>query len=168
MNVAPVPDWRLRTRGPFDWRRHTHLMKNFVLAVLMILAGSNPLSASLGGRADTSDDRYGDIVERRLLDDGRLNIVYHSGRYLYSVILANGRSVLERYSHFNGRGLSPKEIDKFLKANSGGATWVPDSTLPEKRYKRSDGRAEATYDEVSGRLALTVRQLHADRSRTDQ
>jgi hypothetical protein len=143
-------------------------MKNLVLAVLTILASSSPLSASLGDRADTIDERYGDIVERRLLDDGRLNIVYHSGRYLYSVILANGRSVLERYSHFNRRGLSRKEIDKFLKANSGGATWIPDKTSPEQRFTRSDGRAEATYDEASGRLALTVRQIHAEPVRADQ
>jgi hypothetical protein len=143
-------------------------MKNLFLAVLAVLAGSSPLSASLGDRADTIDDRYGDIVERRLLDDGRLNIIYHSGRYLYSVTLANGRSVLERYSRFNGRGLSPKEISKFLKANASGATWMPDNTSPQTRYTRSDGRAEATYGDVSGRLALTVRQIHADRSRTDQ
>jgi hypothetical protein len=134
-------------------------MKNFVIVVLGVLASSSPLSAGLGDRAERIDDAYGDIVERRLLDDGRLNIVYHSGRYLYSVTFASGRSVLERYSRFNGHGLSPKEISKFLKANAGGATWIPESTSPEQRFKRSDGAAEATYNDVSGRLALTVRQV---------
>jgi hypothetical protein len=75
---------------------------------------------------------------------------------------------LERYSRFNARALSRKEIDRFLKANAGGATWIPDKAAPQQRFTRSDGRAEATYNDASGRLALTVRQLHADRGPTEQ
>jgi hypothetical protein len=143
-------------------------MRRSIVVGLALLVGASTMSAGLGDRADRIDDAYGDIVQRHLLDDGRLNIVYHSGRYLYSVIFANGRSVLERYSRDNGRGLSPQEISKFLKANAGGATWIPESTSPEQRFKRSDGAAEATYSDVSGRLALTVRQTHADGSGTNQ
>lgn len=142
-------------------------MKGSIVVVLALLIRASNLYGSLGDRADTVDDRYGDVVERRLLDNDRINIIYHSGRYLYSVIFANGRSVLERYSMFNGRGFSRKEIDKFLKANAGGAKWIPENAT-QQHFKRSDGRAEATYSDESGRLALTVRQIHADRSRTDQ
>jgi hypothetical protein len=142
-------------------------MKGPIVVVLAVLIGASTIYGTLGDRADTIDDRYGDVVQRHLLDDGRLNIVYHSGRYLYSVIFANGRSVLERYSRFNGSGLSPKEIDKFLKANSGGAKWIPDNATGQ-HFKRSDGGAEATYNDVSGRLALTVRQLRADRGGREQ
>ena len=142
-------------------------MKKFVIATLIVGVSCGPLLARIGERADDIDNAYGDVVERRLLDDGSLNIVYHSGSYLYSVTFANGRSVLERYSRFNGRGLSRKEIDKFLKANAGGATWTL-SDASGQRFKRSDGAAEAAYSEVSGRLALTVRQLRADRGGREQ
>jgi len=143
-------------------------MKNFLIAIVIVLASAGPLVASLGDAAERIDDAYGDIVGRRLLDDGRLNIIYHKDRYLYSVTFANGRSVLERYSRFNAQSLSRKEIDRFLKANAGGTTWIPDKAAPQQRFKRSDGRAEATYDDASGRLALTVRQVHSGRSPTEQ
>jgi hypothetical protein len=151
------------------YQRHSHspALKNFLFAVVIVLASAGPLAASLGDAAERIDDAYGDIVGRRLLDDGQLNIIYHKDRYLYSVTFANGRSVLERYSRFNGQGLSRKEIDRFLKANAGGGTWIPASAA-QQRFTRSDGRAEATYNDASGRLALTVRQIHAGRGPTEQ
>jgi hypothetical protein len=99
------------------------------------------------------------VVERRLLDDGRVSILYHrdQGRYLYFVIFANGRSVLEGYSHVNGNDLSEKEIARFLKSNAAGATWIPEGMAKERRFTRSDGKAEATYANVDGRPTLTVR-----------
>ena len=151
----------------YQWHSHSHAMKNFLIAIVIVLASAGPLAASLGDAAERIDDAYGDIVGRRLLDDGQLNIIYHKDRYLYSVTFANGRSVLERYSRFNGQGLSRKEIERFLKANAGGGTWIPASAA-QQRFTRSDGRAEATYNDASGRLALTVRQLHAARSPTEQ
>jgi len=159
-----------RSRGrPRVYQRHSHshAWKNFLFAVVIVLASAGPLAASLGDAAERIDDAYGDIVGRRLLDDGQLNIIYHKDRYLYSVTFANGRSVLERYSRFNGQGLSRKEIDRFLKANAGGGTWIPASAA-QQRFTRSDGRAEATYNDASGRLALTVRQVHAGRGPTEQ
>jgi hypothetical protein len=142
-------------------------MRRSIVVGLALLVGASTMSAGLGDRADRIDDAYGDIVQRHLLDDGRLNVVYHSGRYLYSVIFADGRSILERYSRDNGRGLSAQEISKFLKANAGGAKWIPENAT-QQRFKRSDGKAEATYSDESGRLALTVRQIHADGSRMNQ
>jgi hypothetical protein len=159
---------RSRAR-PRVYQRHSHspAMKNFLITIVIVLASAGPLAASLGDAAERIDDAYGDIVGRRLLDDGQLNIIYHKDRYLYSVTFANGRSVLERYSRFNGQGLSRKEIDRFLKANAGGGTWIPASAA-QQRFTRSDGRAEATYNDASGRLALTVRQVHAGRGPTEQ
>ncbi len=79
---------------------------------------------------------------------------------LYTVVFAEGRSVLEKYSHVKGTDLSEKEIAKFLKANAGRtATWMPDSKAKERSFKRSDYKAEATYGKVAGRPTLTVREL---------
>jgi hypothetical protein len=59
----------------------------------------------------------------------------------------------------NGKDLAEKEIAKFLKGNAAGGKWTPANTSKERRFKRSDGRAEATYGNTSGRRALTVREV---------
>ena len=134
-------------------------MKQSLVVVLTVLAALSPLRANLGDRDERIDEAYGNVVERHLLDDGRVSILYHKDqdRYLYFVIFANGRSVLEGYSHVKGNDLSEKEIARFLKANAAGATWMPAGTPKERRFKRSDDKAEATYATTDGRPTLTVR-----------
>lgn len=134
-------------------------MKQFLIVVLTALTTLSPVRANLGDRDERIDDAYGDVVERHLLDDGTVSILYHKDqdRYLCFVIFANGRSVLEGYSHVKGNDLSEKEIARFLKANAAGATWSPDDKTKERRFIRSDGKAEATYATVDGRPTLTVR-----------
>jgi hypothetical protein len=135
-------------------------MKQLLVVVLIVLATLSPVRASLGDRDERIDDSYGNVVERHLLDDGTVSILYHEDRYFYFVIFANGRSVLEGYSHVKGNDLSEKEIARFLKANAAGGTWMPAGTPKERRFKRSDDRAEATYATVDGRPTLTVREVH--------
>jgi hypothetical protein len=74
------------------------------------------------------------------------------------VTFANSRSISESYSRANGKDLSEKEIAKFLKGNSG-AKWMPVNAGTERRFKSSDGAAEATYGILNGRPALTVRDV---------
>ena len=81
-------------------------------------------------------------------------------RYLYLVTFADRRSISESYSHADGTDLAEKEITKFLKANSGGATWTADNAGAARRFKRTDGAAEAMYAPVNRRPALTVHKLH--------
>jgi hypothetical protein len=138
-------------------------MKQFLVIALAISAALSSLRANLGDSGDKVDDSYRNIIERHLRDDESVSVLYRKDRYLCFVIFANGRSVLERYSHVKGTDLSEKEIARFLKANAGGATWTPDSTSKERRFKRSDNRAEATYSNVNGRPALTVRELTGKR-----
>ncbi|HZD08699.1 MAG TPA: hypothetical protein VE176_10650, partial [Candidatus Limnocylindrales bacterium] len=108
---------------------------------------------------------YGNIVQRRLRDDGTVSVVYVKDRYMYLVTFANNRSISESYSHVNGTNLSEKEITRFLKANAAGATWLPTNSGMERRFKTSDGTAEAIYGPVNGRPALTVREFHSDHHR---
>ena len=134
-------------------------MKQFSLIVLAILATLICGWANLGDGSDRVDDAYGNLVQRRLRDDGTVSVLYHKDRYLYEVLFADGRSVSETYFNVKGTDLSEKEIMRFLKANGG--SWTPDNTAKERRFKRSDGRAEATYGTVRGRPGLTVRELRA-------
>ena len=140
-------------------------MKQLVVVALTVLAALSPIRANLGDRDERIDEAYGNVVERHLLDDGRVSILYHKdqGQYLYFVIFANGRSVLEGYSRVKGTDLSEKEIARFLKANAAGGTWLPAGTPKERRFKRSDDKAEAIYGTVDGRPTLTVRALDTKR-----
>ena len=134
-------------------------MKEFSIFILAILATVTCGWASLGDNDDKIEDSYGSIIERRLRDDGTVSVLYHKDRYLYLVIFAHGRSVSETYFNVKGNDLSEKEITRFLKANAAGAAWTSEKTAKERRFRRSDGKAEATYGTVRGRPALTVREL---------
>ena len=138
-------------------------MKRIFVLFLTISAGVSSVCANLGDGGDRIDDSYGNLIERHLLDDGKVSVLYHKDRYLYFVLFDNGVSVLEKYSHIKGNDLSEKEIARFLKANAGRTvTWMRDETgtSKERRFKRSDHKAEATYGKVDDRPTLTVRELH--------
>ena len=143
-------------------------MKQFLVAALMVVTALSPVWANLGDVSDRIDDAYGNLVQRRLRDDGTVSVLYHKDRYLYLVIFANDRSVSESYSHMNGTDLSEKEIAKFLKGNAAGGTWIPANSSRERRFKRSDDGAEATYGSSTGRRALTVRELRGKAAQRDQ
>ncbi len=134
-------------------------VKQSSVIVLAILATVCCSWANLGDSADRIEDSYGSILQRRLRDDGTVSVLYHKDRYLYEVTFANGRSVSETYFHVKGTDLSEKEIMRFLKANAAGATWTAENTTKERRFSRSDDKAEATYGTVRGRPALTVWEL---------
>ena len=134
-------------------------MKQLLVVVLTVLATLSRAWANLGDGNEKIADAYGDVVERHLLDDGTVSVLYKKDRYLYFVIFANGRSILEGYSRVKGNDLSEREIARFLKANAAGGTWLPAGTPKERRFKRSDDKAEATYATVDGRPTLTVRAL---------
>ena len=140
----------------------------FFIVALTIVAAWSPAWANLGDGSDRIEDLYVNLDQRRLRDDGTVSVVYHKGQYVYLVIFANDRSISESYSHIKGTDLSEKEIAKFLKLNSAGGTWIPANTSKERRFKRSDNRAEATYGTASGRRALTVRELGGKDTQSDQ
>ena len=143
-------------------------MKQFLVIALAVITASSSVWAYLGDGSDRIDDLYGNLVQRRLRDDGTVSVLYHKDQYLYLVIFTNDRSVSESYSHMKGTDLSEKEIAKFLKLNAAGGTWIPASTSKERRFKRSDDRAEASYGTASGRRALTVRELGGKETQRDQ
>src|SRR5919197_4160515 len=134
-------------------------MRRFSVLFLTAFAGASSVCANLGEGGDRIDDSYGNLLERHLRDDGTVEVLYHKDRYLYFVIFDKGKSVLERYSRVDGHDLSDKEIARFLKANAAGAKWTPDNTSTERRFNRSDAKAEAMYGKVDGRPTLTVREV---------
>ena len=134
-------------------------MKQSTAMILAICVITGSAWANLGDNSERIEDAYGTIVQRRLQNDGTVSVVYGKDRYLYMVTFANSRSISESYSRVNGKDLSEKEIAKFLKANSR-ATWTASNTGTDRRFKSSDGGAEAKYGILNGRPALTVRLLN--------
>ena len=134
-------------------------MKEFSIFILAILATVTCGWANLGDGDDKIEDSYGSIIQRNLRDDGTVSVLYHKDRYLYMVTFNNGRSVSETYFNVKGNDLSEKEITRFLKANAAGAAWTSEKTAKERRFRRSDGKAEATYGTVRDKPALTVREV---------
>lgn len=143
-------------------------MKRFLVIALTAVAGLNSVWAYLGDNSDRIENLYGNLVQRKLRDDGTVSVVYHKDRYIYLVVFANDRSISESYSHTKDTDLSEKEIAKFLKLNAAGGTWIPANTSKEQRFKRSDNGAEATYGITNGRRALTVRDLRGKSAQRDQ
>jgi hypothetical protein len=137
------------------------MMRLIGSVIFFSVAGS--ALASLGDNGDRIDDAYRYVVKHQLRDDGTVSILYHRDRYFYFVVFDKDQSVLERYSRVDRRDLSPKEIARFLKANTGGATWKRAEQANEQRYERSDGKAEAKYGKVDDRPTLTVRAMGAKR-----
>jgi hypothetical protein len=128
-----------------------------LMGTLIFLAVTGSAFASLGDNGDRIDDAYRNVVEHQLRDDGTVTVLYHRDRYFYFVVFDKNQSILEKYSRVDRRELSTKEISRFLEANAGGATWQRDDRAKEQRYKRSDGKAEASYAKEDGRPTLMVR-----------
>jgi len=68
-------------------------MKQFLVLVLLVLTSWSSVWANLGDSDDKIEDSYGAIIERHLLDDGTVRVLYHKDRYLYGVTFAERRSI---------------------------------------------------------------------------
>lgn len=136
------------------------------LGLVLFLAVTGSAFASLGDDSDRIEDAYGNLVRRRLLDDGKVGILYHRDRYLFYVIFDHDMSISERYSYYEQRDLSEKEIARFLKANSGRKmTWRATTSSPGsamRTFERSDGKAEAKVTKSDDRIMLTVKLRKPD------
>ena len=118
-------------------------MKRSMVLVFAVFAAASSISARLGDSGDQIEDSYGEIVQRRLRDDGLVTVVYKKDRSLFFVTFADGRSISESYSHVKGNDLSEREIMRFLKANSARGTWRPGQHWHDPAFhtQRRQGRS---------------------------
>lgn len=130
-------------------------MKRFFIVLLSIFL-LGPVYANLGDNENKINASYGKRIQRVPRADGTVSNLYEKGDYILFVIFLRGASVFEMYAHANKTDLSSNEIMTFLKSNRGGATWAPVNGA-ERRFERSDHKAEATYVRLAGRPTLTVR-----------
>jgi len=131
------------------------------LAAAIIIALSSEAVARLGNTEDQVNALLGKPTDPGKPDsDGITTNMYKNptGEYIAVVEFLKGHSVAEAYSRVDRHKLSEKELSIFLEGNSAGNKW---EKKPGKKaaWIRSDHRAHAWYETVSGRPTIMV-QAH--------
>jgi len=128
-----------------------------ILAAAILIALSGQAFARLGQTEDQVNALFGKPVDPGKPDsDGLTTNMYKNptGEYLAVVQFLKGHSVAEAYSRVDRRKLSKRELSIFLEGNSAGKEWQKD---PRKlAWQRSDHRATAWYETLSGRPTLLI------------
>ena len=133
-------------------------MKSILILAAAIVTG---ISSEALGRIGQTEEQvtalFGQPIDAGKPDKaGVTTNIYKnpSGEYHALVQFLKGRSIAEAYSRVDGGKLSEKEMSIFLQGNSGGKHWIKD---PDKlAWERSDHRAKAWYETLSGRPTLLI------------
>ena len=131
------------------------------LAAAIIIALSSQAVARLGNTEDQVNALMGKPTDPGKPDsDGITTNMYKNptGEYIAVVQFLKGRSVAEAYSRVDRHKLSEKELSIFLEGNSAGNKWEKKPGT-KAAWIRSDHRAHASYETVSGYPTLMV-QAH--------
>jgi hypothetical protein len=133
-------------------------MKNtMILAAALVIGLSSEAFARLGQTEDQVNTLFGKPIDPGTPDkEGVTTNMYKNptGDYHALVQFLKGHSIAEAYSRVDGGKLSEKEMSAFLQGNSGGKEWIKD---PSKlAWERSDHRAKAWYETLSGRPTLLI------------
>jgi hypothetical protein len=128
-----------------------------ILAIAIVTALSGQAFGRIGQTEEQVTALFGKSIDAGKPDkEGVTTNMYKnpSGEYLALVQFQKDHSIAEAYSRVDGGKLSEKEMDIFLKGNSGGKEWIKD---PAKlAWERSDHRVKAWYETLSGRPTLLI------------
>lgn len=128
-----------------------------MLAATIVIGLSGQAFARLGQSEEQVSALFGKPIDAGTPDkEGVTTNMYKnpSGVYHALVQFLKGHSIAEAYSRVDSGKLSEKEMSIFLEGNSGGKKWIKD---PRKlAWERSDHRAKAWYETLSGRPTLLI------------
>lgn len=128
-----------------------------ILAAAIVIGLSGQAFARIGQTEEQVSALFGKPIDTDKPDkDGVTTNMYKNptGEYHALVQFLKGHSIAEAYSRVDGSKLSEKEMSIFLQGNSGGKEWIKD---PSKlAWERSDHRAKAWYETLSGRPTLLI------------
>jgi hypothetical protein len=133
-------------------------MKNImIIAAAIVLGLSGDAFARIGQTEEQVSALFGKPIDAGTPDkEGVTTNMYKNpnGEYHALVQFLKGHSIAEAYSRVDSGKLSEKEMSIFLQGNSGGKEWIKD---PRKlAWERSDHRAKAWYEALSGRPTLLI------------
>lgn len=131
------------------------MKKTWSLSVALSLALSAKIFGALGNSEEQIADLFGQPLNTGKPDlRGITTNVYEKGNYVILVQFLKGLSLAESYTRLDKQELSEKEISAFLEGSSNQRPWQKD---PEKKeWERSDHKARAWYQTLSGRPTLLV------------
>jgi hypothetical protein len=136
-------------------------MKHILILAAALIALGGGAFGRLGQTEDQVNALFGKPVDPGKPDsDGITTNMYKNptGEYLAVVQFLKGHSVAEAYSRVDRHKLSEKELSIFLEGNSAGKEWKKD---PRKlTWERSDHRAKAWWETLSGRPTLLIHAKH--------
>jgi hypothetical protein len=128
-----------------------------ILAAAIAIVMTSQAVARLGQTEEQVSALFGKPIDAGTPDkEGVTTNMYTnpSGQYHALVQFLKGHSIAEAYSRVDRGKLSEKEMSIFLQGNSGGKEWIKD---PRKlAWERSDHRAKAWYETLSGRPTLLI------------
>ena len=133
-------------------------MKPILILIAAIVFGlSSAAVARIGQTEEQVNALFGEPIDAGKPDkEGVTTNMYKnpSGEYHALVQFKKDRSIAEAYSRVDGGKLSEKEMEIFLKGNSGGKEWIKD---PAKlAWERSDHRVKAWSETLSGIPTLLI------------
>jgi hypothetical protein len=133
-------------------------MKHILIVAAAIVIGlSGQAVARIGQTEEQVSALFGKPIDAGTPDkEGVTTNMYKnpSGEYHALVQFLKGHSIAEAYSRVDGGKLSEKEMSIFLQGNSGGKEWTKDRS--KLAWERSDHRAKAWYETLSGRPTLLI------------
>jgi hypothetical protein len=133
-------------------------MKSILILAAAIVTGmSSDAFARIGQTEEQVSALFGKPIDAGTPDrEGVTTNMYKNptGEYHALVQFLKGHSIAEAYSRVDGGKLSEKEMSIFLQGNSGGKEWIKDSS--KLAWERSDHRAKAWYETLSGRPTLLI------------
>ena len=128
-----------------------------ILAATIAIGLSGHAFARIGQTEEQVSALFGKPIDAGTPDkEGVMTNMYKNptGEYHALVQFLKNHSIAEAYSRVDGGKLSEKEMSIFLQGNSGGKEWIKD---PSKlAWERSDHRAKAWYETLSGRPTLLI------------
>jgi hypothetical protein len=128
-----------------------------ILAAAIVIGLSGQAFARLGQTEEQVSALFGKPIDTDPPDkDGVTTNTYKNptGDYHALVQFLKGHSIAEAYSRVDKGKLSEKEMSAFLQGNSGGKEWIKDAG--KLTWERSDHRAKAWYETLSGRPTLLI------------
>ena len=133
-----------------------------VIVAAIIIALSSQAVARLGNTEEQVNVALGKPTDPGKPDiNGVTTNLYKNptGEYIAVIQFLNGHSVAEAYSRVDSHDLSQKEVSVFLGVNSLGNKWEKKQGA-KATWIRSDHKAHARYETVSGRPTLMIQADH--------
>ena len=142
------------------------MKRTLLLVFILSLALSTHAFSALGNSEEQIADLFGQPIHTGQPDKrGIKTNVYEKGNYVILVQFLKGLSLAESYTRGDKQELSEREISAFLEGSGNDRPWNKD---PNKAaWERSDHKARAWYQTLSGRPTLFIETTIPDSAAPD-